>query len=108
MDQAIAFLGKAGSAMLIEFNPLRGTDVILPETAVFVIAHSQACHNKASTTDYNLRVAECRLAAQMIAKKRNKPWEHVQRLIDIQESLNMSLNEMVSVITTDLHEEPYT
>lgn len=108
MDQAIAFFGKAGSAMLIEFNPLRGTDVMLPESAVFVIAHSQACHNKASTTDYNLRVAECRLAAQMIAKKRNKPWEHVQRLIDIQESLNMSLNEMVSVITTDLHEEPYT
>lgn len=54
-----------GSAMLIEFNPLRGTDVTLPKTAVFVIAHSQACHNKASTTDYNLRVAECRLAAQV-------------------------------------------
>ena len=56
---------RKGSAMLIEFNPLRGTDVTLPETAVFVIAHSQACHNKASTTDYNLRVAECRLAAQV-------------------------------------------
>ncbi|XP_071874680.1 N-acetylgalactosamine kinase isoform X1 [Bombus fervidus] len=108
MDQAIAFLGKAGSAMLIEFNPLRGTDVTLPKTAVFVIAHSQACHNKASTTDYNLRVAECRLAAQMIAKKRNKPWERVQRLIDVQESLGMSEDEMVSVVTTDLHEEPYT
>ncbi|CAK9829294.1 N-acetylgalactosamine kinase [Anthophora retusa] len=108
MDQAIAFLGKAGSAMLIEFNPLRGTDVTLPETAVFVIAHSQACHNKASTTDYNLRVAECRLAAQMIAKKRNKPWERVQRLIDVQESLGVSLDEMVSVVTTELHEEPYT
>lgn len=44
----------------------------------------------------------------MIAKKRNKPWQHIQRLIDIQESLSMSLDEMVSVITTDLHEEPYT
>lgn len=54
-----------GSAMLIEFNPLRSTDVTLPETAVFVIAHSQACHNKASTADFNLRVAECRLAAQV-------------------------------------------
>ncbi|KAK9301971.1 hypothetical protein QLX08_005882 [Tetragonisca angustula] len=108
MDQAIVFLGKAGSAMLIEFNPLRGTDVTLPETAVFVIAHSQACHNKASTTDYNLRVAECRLAAQMIARKRNKPWQRVQRLIDVQESLGMTVDEMVSVVTTDLHEEPYT
>ncbi|KZC08294.1 PREDICTED: N-acetylgalactosamine kinase [Dufourea novaeangliae] len=108
MDQAIAFLGKAGSAMLIEFNPVRGTIVTLPETAVFVIAHSQACHNKAATTDFNLRVAECRLAAQIIAKKKNKDWEHVQRLIDIQEALDISVDEMVSVVTTDLHEEPYT
>ncbi|KAF3426417.1 hypothetical protein E2986_00442 [Frieseomelitta varia] len=108
MDQAIVFLGKAGSAMLIEFNPLRGTDVTLPETAVFVIAQSLAYHNKASTTDYNLRVAECRLAAQMIARKRNKAWERVQRLIDVQESLGVTVDEMVSVVITDLHEEPYT
>lgn len=108
MDQAIAFLGKAGFAMLIEFNPLRGTDVTLPESAVFVIAHSQVCHNKAATSDFNLRVAECRLAAQMIAKKRSKPWEHVLRLIDVQKSLGMSLDEMACVVTTELHEEPYT
>lgn len=108
MDQAIAFLGKAGSAKLIKFNPLRAIDVTLPENAVFVIAHSQAYHNKASTTDFNLRVAECRLAAQMIAKKRNKDWEHVQRLIDIQEKLAFDLDEMVTVVMTDLHEQPYT
>ncbi|KYN42244.1 N-acetylgalactosamine kinase [Trachymyrmex septentrionalis] len=108
MDQAIAFLGKAGTAKLIEFNPLRATDVTLPENAVFVIAHSQAYHNKASTADYNLRVAECRLAAQMIAKKRNMDWERVQRLIDIQERLALNLDEMVTVVMTELHEEPYT
>lgn len=44
----------------------------------------------------------------MIAKKRNKSWEHVKRLIDVQESLGMSLGEMVSIVATDLHEEPYT
>nr|XP_033328316.1 N-acetylgalactosamine kinase isoform X1 [Megalopta genalis]XP_033328317.1 N-acetylgalactosamine kinase isoform X1 [Megalopta genalis]XP_033328318.1 N-acetylgalactosamine kinase isoform X1 [Megalopta genalis]XP_033328319.1 N-acetylgalactosamine kinase isoform X1 [Megalopta genalis]XP_033328320.1 N-acetylgalactosamine kinase isoform X1 [Megalopta genalis]XP_033328321.1 N-acetylgalactosamine kinase isoform X1 [Megalopta genalis] len=108
MDQAIAFLGKAGSAMLIEFHPLRATNVALPETAVFVIAHSQACHNKAATTDYNLRVAECRLAAQMIAKKRRKNWEQVQKLIDVQEALGISVDEMVAVVTANLREEPYT
>lgn len=108
MDQAIAFLGKAGSAMLIEFNPLHGTDVTLPENAVFVIAHSQAYHNKASSADFNLRVAECRLAAQIIAKKRNKDWETVQRLIDVQEKLGAGLDEMVSVVRAELHEEPYT
>ncbi|KAM0726000.1 N-acetylgalactosamine kinase [Formica fusca] len=108
MDQAIAFLGKAGSAKLIEFNPLRATDVTLPKNAVFVIAHSQAYHNKASTTDFNLRVAECRLAAQIIAKKRNKDWEHIQKLIDIQEKLAFDLDEMVTVVMSDLHEQPYT
>lgn len=52
--------------MLIEFRPLRTTDVTLPKNAVFVIAQSRAYHNKASTGDYNLRVAECRLAAQVL------------------------------------------
>lgn len=42
----------------------------LPKNAVFVIAHSQAYHNKASTGDYNLRVAECRLAAQVLHFRR--------------------------------------
>jgi len=60
------FILCEGSAKLINFNPLRGIDVTLPENAVFVIAHSQAYHNKASTTDFNLRVAECRLAAQVL------------------------------------------
>lgn len=108
MDQAIAFLGKAGAAKLIEFNPLRATDVTLPENAVFVIAHSQAYHNKASTVDYNLRVAECRFAGQMMAKKRNKDWTNVKRLIDVQNLLGVGLTEMVSIVSEDLHEEPYT
>lgn len=60
------FILCKGSAKLINFNPLRAIDVTLPENAVFVIAHSQVYHNKVSTTDYNLRVAECRLAAQVL------------------------------------------
>jgi len=44
----------------------------------------------------------------MIAKKRNMDWERVQRLIDIQERLALNLDEMVTVVMTELHEEPYT
>lgn len=44
----------------------------------------------------------------MIAKKRNNDWEHVQRLVDIQEKLAFDLDEMVTVVMTDLHEQPYT
>ncbi|XP_015602041.1 N-acetylgalactosamine kinase isoform X2 [Cephus cinctus] len=108
MDQAIAFLGKQGSAKLIEFNPLRATDVTLPESAVFVIAHSLASHNKASTDDYNLRVAECRMAAQVIAKKRSCQWEYVKKLSDVQKQIGKNLEEMSAVAMEELHEEPYT
>ncbi|XP_011494843.1 PREDICTED: N-acetylgalactosamine kinase isoform X2 [Ceratosolen solmsi marchali] len=65
MDQAIAFLGKAGSAKLIKFNPLCAFDVALPKNAVFVIAHSLVDHNKASNSYFNTRVLECRFAAQI-------------------------------------------
>jgi len=44
----------------------------------------------------------------MIAKKRNMDWERVQKLIDIQERLALNLDEMVTVVMTELHEEPYT
>ncbi|XP_051172246.1 N-acetylgalactosamine kinase [Leptopilina boulardi] len=108
MDQAIAFLGKAGSAKLIEFNPLRATNITLPEHAVFVIAHSLVCHNKASTTDFNLRVAECRFAAQILAKKRNVNWKTIQKLIDIQEGLKKNLKEMIEIVMADIKDEPYT
>ncbi|XP_011873350.1 PREDICTED: N-acetylgalactosamine kinase isoform X2 [Vollenhovia emeryi] len=47
-------------------------------------------------------------ASQLIAKKRNMDWERVQRLIDIQERLASDLDEMVTVVMAELHEEPYT
>ncbi|XP_043673812.1 N-acetylgalactosamine kinase isoform X3 [Vespula pensylvanica] len=47
-------------------------------------------------------------ASQIIAKKRNKNWESVRRLIDVQDRLGFSLEKMASVVMEDLHEEPYT
>ena len=52
-------------AKLIEFNPLRTTDVHLPQSAVFVVCNSLTEHNKAATRNFNTRVTECRLAAQV-------------------------------------------
>ena len=37
MDQAIQLLAKEGTAKLIEFNPLRATDVTLPKGATVLI-----------------------------------------------------------------------
>nr|KAF6392051.1 galactokinase 2 [Pipistrellus kuhlii] len=64
MDQSISFLAEEGTAKLIEFSPLRATDVKLPSGAVFVIANSCVEMNKAATSHFNIRVMECRLAAK--------------------------------------------
>lgn len=64
-SQAISIMAKPGFAELIDFNPIRATDVQLPAGGTFVIAHSLAESQKAVTaaTNYNNRVVECRLAA---------------------------------------------
>lgn len=49
MDQAISVLGRQGQALLIGFDPVRGTPVSLPPSAVFVVAHSLTEENKAAT-----------------------------------------------------------
>uniref|UniRef100_A0A3B3Q3U9 Galactokinase 2 n=1 Tax=Paramormyrops kingsleyae TaxID=1676925 RepID=A0A3B3Q3U9_9TELE len=64
MDQSISFLAEEGKAKLIEFSPLRATDVKLPAGAVFVVANCCVEMNKAATSHFNTRVAECRLAAK--------------------------------------------
>jgi galactokinase len=48
---------------------VRATDVPLPAEAIFVISNSLAESKKAesASTQYNLRVVECRLAAAVLA-----------------------------------------
>lgn len=69
MDQAISIMGRQGIAQHVEFNPVRASDVVLPEGATFVIANSLTVSNKAegATGRYNLRVVECRLASAVLA-----------------------------------------
>lgn len=65
MDQAISVMGERGAAKLIDFNPVRASDVVLPKSGSFVVANSLTESKKAETasTNYNNRVVECRLAA---------------------------------------------
>ncbi|XP_023240085.1 N-acetylgalactosamine kinase-like [Centruroides sculpturatus] len=108
MDQAIAFLAEKGSAKLIEFNPLRATDVHLPAEAAFVIANSCVEMNKAATSHYNTRVVECHLAAQIIAKDNNLEWNTFKKLGDVQKALGVSLEKMPELVDSSLHEQCYT
>ncbi|CAA0834872.1 Galactokinase [Striga hermonthica] len=71
MDQAISVMAQLGFAALIDFNPIRATEVQLPTGGSFVIAHSLAESQKAVTaaTNYNNRVVECRLASIVLGIK---------------------------------------
>jgi N-acetylgalactosamine kinase len=65
MDQAISIMAAPGVAKLIDFSPIRASDVVLPKAGSFVVANSLTESKKAETasTNYNNRVVECRLAA---------------------------------------------
>ncbi|XP_047394440.1 N-acetylgalactosamine kinase isoform X3 [Sciurus carolinensis] len=108
MDQSISFLAEEGTAKLIEFSPLRATDVKLPSGAVFVIANSCVEMNKAATSHFNTRVMECRLAAKLLAKYKSLQWDKVLRLEEVQTELGISLEEMLLVTEDALHSEPYS
>ncbi|XP_030045429.1 N-acetylgalactosamine kinase isoform X2 [Microcaecilia unicolor] len=108
MDQSISFLAEEGTAKLIEFSPLRATDVKLPAGTVFVIANSCVEMNKAATSHFNIRVMECRLAAKLIAKLQGLDWKTLWKLGDLQMKLGVSLEEMLTVVEKTLHPEPYS
>lgn len=108
MDQAISFLAKAGMAQHIEFNPIRAHDVSLPGGVAFVIANSCVELQKASTSHFNIRVVECRLATQVIAKAKGLEWRKMRRLVDVEAALGVSLSDMEEIVSGVLHPEPYS
>lgn len=109
MDQAIAFLAEPGTAKLIEFSPLRTTSITLPEGATFVVANSLVEMNKASTSDFNIRVVECHIAAQVIAKAQGLELRRKQlKLGELQSLLKVPLHEMGTLAKSVLHPTVYT
>ncbi|WOH07371.1 hypothetical protein DCAR_0726801 [Daucus carota subsp. sativus] len=119
MDQAISVMAKAGFAELIDFNPIRATDVQLPACGAFVIAHSLAESQKAVTaaTNYNNRVVECRLAAIVLAIKLGKePQEAISEVKTLSDVEGLCVAYADSRGSTDpgiavkelLNEDPYT
>ncbi|XP_059632822.1 galactokinase [Cornus florida] len=119
MDQAISVMAQNGFAELIDFNPIRATDVQLPGGGSFVIAHSLAESQKAVTaaTNYNNRVVECRLAAIVLGIKLGmKPQEAVSKVKTLSDveglcvsfAGNHGSSDPVLAVKELLKEEPYT
>ncbi|KAL0367815.1 UNVERIFIED_CONTAM: Galactokinase [Sesamum radiatum] len=119
MDQAISVMAQSGFAQLIDFNPIRATEVQLPAGGTFVIAHSLAESQKAVTaaTNYNNRVVECRLAAIVLGiklgLKAEKAITDVKTLSDV-EALCLSFagtrgsSDPGLAVKEFLKEEPYS
>lgn len=108
MDQSISFLAERGTAKLIEFQPLRATDVKLPDRAVFVISNCCVEMNKAASSHYNIRVVECRIATKMLAQARGLDPCRLLKLVQVQTELKASLEEMLALVEEVLHPEPYS
>uniref|UniRef100_A0A4W6CZ70 N-acetylgalactosamine kinase n=2 Tax=Lates calcarifer TaxID=8187 RepID=A0A4W6CZ70_LATCA len=108
MDQSISFLAERGTAKLIEFQPLRATDVKLPDGAVFVISNCCIEMNKAASSHFNIRVVECRIATKMLAQARGLDPSRLLKLAQVQTELQASLEEMQALVDEVLHPEPYS
>ncbi|XP_046863679.1 N-acetylgalactosamine kinase-like [Xenia sp. Carnegie-2017] len=110
MDQACSFLAGFGKAKHIEFDPLRSTDVIIPEGITFVIANSQVEMNKSKTagTHFNVRVVECRTAAQVLAKAKGVDWKSIRKLSQVQKELGVDLGKMLEFVEEILHKGSYS
>ncbi|KAM9854364.1 N-acetylgalactosamine kinase [Aulostomus maculatus] len=108
MDQSISFLAERGTAKLIDFQPLRATDVKLPDGAVFVISNCCVEMNKAASSHFNIRVVECRIATKMLAHARGLTSSRLVKLAQVQTELRASLEEMLQLVEEVLHPEPYS
>lgn len=99
MDQAVEILAEAGVALMIEFNPVRPTKVVLPQGALFAVLHCGAVHDNAATSHYNERVVECRIAAQIMAKRSGiEDWKAIRTLGQLANKLNKTAPDMVPIV----------
>jgi N-acetylgalactosamine kinase len=118
MDQAISIMAKPGVALLIDFNPVRATDVALPEGGTFVIANSLTESNKAETasTNYNMRVVECRLAAMVLGLRLGLPKQEayaINTLGEVEDMLSAAAPSFggkgpLPAVESHLKPEPYS
>ena len=88
MDQAVSLLAEAGSALKIDFFPLRTRPVRLPVDHLLVVANTMVSANKTggARVAYNTRLAECRHGVELliaISRKQHPDVEDAALLSDI-------------------------
>jgi N-acetylgalactosamine kinase len=106
MDQAASLLSQAGTALKIDFFPLRVVSAPLPEGAAFVAADSliKAAKTAEALDKYNRRPIECRLAVAVLKRRlAGGPGREVplERLGDLRAELSQEA-------LRELHSSPYS
>ncbi len=68
MDHAVCLLARAGTALRVDFEPLRTTPIPIPEDWRFVVAHSfvAAEKSKSALAVYNQRTRQSREAQEIV------------------------------------------
>ena len=68
MDHAICLLARAGTALRIDFEPLRTTPIPIPEDWKFIVAHSfvRAEKSRSALSVYNQRTRQAREAQEIV------------------------------------------
>ena len=98
-----------GAALRINFDPLQTTRVELPANALFAVLHCGVESNKAAASHYNERVAESRIASQILFKKQTNAtfdeWRQVRRVRDFQERAKLSLDQCSGALDRHLNPE---
>lgn len=83
MDQYIAALGEADAALLLDCRSLETQSVPMPQGEVCVLICDTRVKHELSSSEYNLRRAECLRGANILAKSR--PGVRALRDIDVAE-----------------------
>ncbi|XP_015908534.1 N-acetylgalactosamine kinase [Parasteatoda tepidariorum] len=108
MDQAIIFLADKGYAKKISFKPLRSVNIHLPEDLQFIVVNSGVKKEKALSSDFNKRVAECILAGKVLAKHLDLDWKTVNTLGELVAQSEKSPSEILGILDEILNSAPYS
>ena len=75
MDQSISVLGKLGTCLYIEFDPICCRPIQLPEGLVYIVMNTLVEEVKMESAPFHLnkRFCECRMIAAMLGKKMGFP-----------------------------------
>ncbi len=86
VDHALCMGGVKGSALLVRFNPAPSTTPLkLPTQGAFVVVNSNVIAQKGLdrgvALDFNTRVAECRIASAILARRLRTILPHVVQTV---------------------------